>query len=44
VFLALLGGDSLIDFAAALLIGIAVGTYSSTFLATPIAAALESKT
>jgi SecD/SecF fusion protein len=42
--LALLGGDSLIDFAVALLIGIAVGTYSSMFLATPIAAALESRT
>jgi SecD/SecF fusion protein len=42
--LALLGGDSLIDFAVALLIGIAVGTYSSMFLATPIAVALESRT
>jgi SecD/SecF fusion protein len=42
--LALLGGDSLIDFAVALLIGIAVGTYSSMFLATPIAVGLESRT
>ena len=42
--LALLGGDSLVDFAIALLIGIAVGTYSSMFLATPIAVTLESRT
>jgi SecD/SecF fusion protein len=33
--LALLGGDSLTDFAVALLIGIAVGTYSSMFTASP---------
>jgi SecD/SecF fusion protein len=41
--LALLGGDSLVDFAIALLIGIAVGTYSSMFLATPIAVSLEAR-
>ncbi|MET7397992.1 protein translocase subunit SecD [Dactylosporangium sp. NPDC005572] len=35
--LALLGGDSLVDFATALLVGILVGTYSSVFLATPLA-------
>ena len=35
--LAILGGDSLTDFAIALLIGIGVGTYSSMFLATPLA-------
>lgn len=32
-----LGGDSLADFALALLLGIAVGTYSSVFIATPLA-------
>nr|WP_067399040.1 protein translocase subunit SecD [Streptomyces sp. F-3] len=35
--LAVLGGDSLTDFALALLIGIVVGTYSSVFTATPLA-------
>jgi len=35
--LAVLGGPSLVDFAIALLIGIMVGTYSSVFLATPLA-------
>ncbi|GGM47864.1 protein translocase subunit SecD [Dactylosporangium sucinum] len=35
--LALRGGDSLVDFATALLVGILVGTYSSVFLATPLA-------
>ncbi|MCX4234976.1 protein translocase subunit SecD [Streptomyces ortus] len=35
--LALLGGDSLTDFALALLIGIVVGTYSSMFTAAPLA-------
>jgi SecD/SecF fusion protein len=39
--LAFLGGDSLTDFAIALLIGIVVGTYSSVFTATPIAVVLE---
>ncbi|MGZ5403620.1 MAG: protein translocase subunit SecD [Nocardioides sp.] len=34
--LALLGGDSLQDFALALLVGLVVGTYSSVFTATPI--------
>ncbi|MCO8276256.1 protein translocase subunit SecD [Actinoplanes sp. TRM 88003] len=37
VALAVLGGSSLGDFAIALLIGILVGTYSSVFLATPLA-------
>jgi SecD/SecF fusion protein len=36
-----LGGDTLADFALALLIGIVVGTYSSVFTAAPIAIALE---
>jgi SecD/SecF fusion protein len=35
--LAVLGGDSLTDFALALLIGLAVGTYSSVFTAAPLA-------
>ncbi|NDU72948.1 protein translocase subunit SecD [Actinomadura sp. DSM 109109] len=39
--LAVLGGDSLTDFAVALLIGIVVGTYSSVFTATPLAVVLE---
>jgi SecD/SecF fusion protein len=39
--LAVLGGDSLTDFAVALLIGIAVGTYSSMFTASPIAIELQ---
>jgi len=34
--LALLGGDSLQDFAIALLVGLVVGTYSSVFMATPL--------
>ena len=33
----MLGGDSLTDFALALLIGLLVGTYSSVFTATPLA-------
>jgi SecD/SecF fusion protein len=41
--LALLGGDSLTDFAVALLIGILVGTYSSMFTATPLAVTLEKR-
>ncbi|WNO70232.1 protein translocase subunit SecD [Streptomyces sp. AM8-1-1] len=39
--LTVLGGDSLTDFALALLIGLAVGTYSSMFTATPIAIELH---
>jgi SecD/SecF fusion protein len=39
--LAVLGGDSLTDFAVALLIGIAVGTYSSMFTASPLAIELQ---
>ncbi len=39
--LAFLGGDSLTDFAIALLIGIGVGTYSSMFAAAPLAIELE---
>lgn len=35
--LALLGGDTLTDFAVALLVGIVVGTWSSVFTATPLA-------
>jgi SecD/SecF fusion protein len=41
--LASLGRDSLVDFAVALLIGIIAGTYSSVFLATPLAIAFESR-
>jgi SecD/SecF fusion protein len=41
--LALLGGDSLTDFALALLIGIAVGTYSSMFTAAPLAVELDAR-
>ncbi|MFJ8350609.1 protein translocase subunit SecD [Streptomyces sp. NPDC094153] len=37
VSLAVFGGDSLTDFALALLIGLVVGTYSSVFTATPLA-------
>jgi len=39
--LAFLGGDSLTDFAIALLIGIGIGTYSSMFTAGPLAIELE---
>jgi SecD/SecF fusion protein len=42
--LAVLGGDSLTDFALALLIGVAVGTYSSMFTATPLAVELHTRT
>ncbi|WP_171141257.1 protein translocase subunit SecD [Streptomyces sp. S3(2020)] len=42
--LAVLGGDSLTDFALALLIGLAVGTYSSMFTATPLAIELHERT
>ncbi|MEU4690391.1 protein translocase subunit SecD [Actinoplanes sp. NPDC023714] len=41
--LAVLGGDSLVDFALALLVGIVVGTYSSVFLAAPLAIVFESR-
>ena len=41
--LAVLGGDSLTDFAVALLIGLLVGTYSSAFTATPLLLAFESR-
>ncbi|HSE71837.1 MAG TPA: protein translocase subunit SecD [Nocardioidaceae bacterium] len=39
--LAILGGDSLQDFAIALLLGLAIGTYSSVFTATPLAVLLQ---
>ncbi|MFD7771517.1 protein translocase subunit SecD [Streptomyces sp. NPDC059787] len=39
--LALLGGDSLTDFALALLIGMLVGTYSSVLTASPLAVVLD---
>lgn len=39
----LLGGETLADFALALLIGILVGTYSSVFTAAPIAVSLEGR-
>jgi len=38
-----LGGDTLTDFALALLIGIVVGTYSSVFTATPLAVWFEGR-
>ncbi|MFD8521614.1 protein translocase subunit SecD [Streptomyces capillispiralis] len=41
--LALLGGDSLTDFALALLIGVAVGTYSSVLTAAPLAVELGAR-
>jgi SecD/SecF fusion protein len=41
--LLLLGGDSLADFALALLLGIAVGTYSSVFTATPLAVVFDAR-
>ncbi|MFI5904676.1 protein translocase subunit SecD [Streptomyces cyaneofuscatus] len=44
VALAVLGGDSLADFALALLIGIVVGTWSSVFTAVPGALVLERTT
>lgn len=43
VALWVLGGDTLTDFALALLIGILAGTYSSVFTASPIAIALEER-
>ncbi|MFE7857945.1 protein translocase subunit SecD [Streptomyces sp. NPDC057403] len=39
--LTVLGGDTLTDFALALLIGLVVGTYSSMFTATPLAIAMH---
>ena len=41
--LAVLGGDTLTDFALALLIGLVVGTYSSMFTATPLAIELHQR-
>jgi SecD/SecF fusion protein len=41
--LAFLGGDSLTDFAIALLVGIGVGTYSSVFTATPLAVVFQGR-
>lgn len=41
--LAVLGGDSLTDFAVALLIGIIVGTLSSTVVAAPLAIMFEKR-
>jgi SecD/SecF fusion protein len=43
VALYVLGGDTLTDFALALLIGIVVGTYSSVFTATPLAVWFEGR-
>lgn len=41
--LAVLGGDSLNDFAVALLIGVAAGSYSSLFVGAPLAVELEAR-
>ena len=41
--LAVLGGDSLEDFSIALLLGLAIGTYSSVFTATPVAVILQKR-
>ncbi|GAB2753168.1 protein translocase subunit SecD [Nocardioides pakistanensis] len=41
--LAILGGDSLRDFAIALLLGLTIGTYSSVFTATPLSLLLHKK-
>ncbi|HEX6248802.1 MAG TPA: protein translocase subunit SecD [Nocardioidaceae bacterium] len=41
--LAVLGGDSLRDFAIALLLGLAIGTYSSVFTATPLSLMFHQK-
>ncbi len=43
VALYVLGGETLTDFALALLVGIVVGTYSSVFTATPLAVWFESR-
>jgi SecD/SecF fusion protein len=41
--LVLLGGSSLTDFALALLLGLLVGTYSSVFMATPLAVVFQER-
>jgi SecD/SecF fusion protein len=41
--LAVLGGDSLRDFAIALLLGLVIGTYSSVFTATPLLSYLQER-
>ena len=41
--LAVLGGDSLQDFAIALLVGLIVGTFSSVFVATPLLTYMQAK-
>ncbi|MBE7325299.1 protein translocase subunit SecD [Nocardioides sp. Y6] len=41
--LAIIGGDSLRDFAIALLVGLLVGTYSSVFTATPLVSYFQQK-
>jgi hypothetical protein len=41
--LTVLGGDSLTDFALALLIGLVIGTASSVFTASPLAVLLEKR-
>nr|BFE83911.1 hypothetical protein GCM10020093_065120 [Planobispora longispora] len=41
--LAVLGGSSLTDFAVALLLGIVVGTFSSAFVAAPLAIVFEKR-
>jgi SecD/SecF fusion protein len=41
--LAILGGDSLRDFAIALLLGLAIGTYSSVFTAAPLSLLLHER-
>lgn len=41
--LAVLGGDSLQDFAVALLLGLIIGTYSSVFTATPLVTYLQER-
>ncbi|MGQ0843587.1 MAG: protein translocase subunit SecD [Sporichthyaceae bacterium] len=41
--LAVLGGDSLTDFAIALLLGLTIGTFSSVFTATPLAVVLQAR-
>jgi SecD/SecF fusion protein len=38
-----LGGETLADFALALLVGILVGTYSSVFVAAPLLVAFEQR-
>jgi SecD/SecF fusion protein len=41
--LVLLGGSSLTDFALALLLGLVIGTYSSVFMATPLAVVFQAR-